>query len=281
MKLEQMDGRVAVITGGSSGVGLAVAKGLARLGAHTILLSRQEGNTKRAVEEVKHVTGSNTVEFALCDITDPVAVHRLIRDFELRFPRIDVMVSAAGSVGETGVTSAGIPRSFATNYLGHFLFVRAALPLMEKALDGRILIVGIAPVLIKRLKNIEYDVVDSKSPSTALMNQAVAWKLLLAHHLAITHPAKPSVNIFHPGLIRSNLLSGGNLALRSIGTVFNIFGKDRCVVAENLASSRSFSGITGQMFDDHSRIVRLPAIITNEHADRVWKASVSITERNS
>ncbi|MFC4453511.1 SDR family NAD(P)-dependent oxidoreductase [Deinococcus sonorensis] len=279
MNVERLDGRIAVVTGGSSGVGLAAAKGLARLGARTILISRREQSAKRAVDEIKRITGNPAVEFALCDLTDPVAVQALIHDLEKQIPHIAVLVSAAGSVGEQGVTSSGIPRAFATNYLGHFFLIRAALPLLNAAPDGRILIVGVMPALIRRLRTVSYSAVGPEMSSTALMNQAVAWKLLLAHHLAVTHPGGPSINVFHPGLIRSNLLSGGTIAAKAIGAIFNRFAKDHCVVVEYLASSSAVTGASGNMFDDRGRRVNLPSIVTAEHADNVWKASVAMTER--
>jgi len=279
MNEERMEGRVVVVTGGSSGVGLAAAKGFARLGARTLLISRQEQRAKRAVDEIKRMTGNNAVEFALCDITDPVSVQALADDLGKRLPCIDVLVSAAGSVGEKSVTSSGIPRSFATNYLGHFFLIRAAFPLLQAAPDGRILIVGVMPALIRRLRDVNYSAVRPGMSSTALMNQAVAWKLLLAYHLAVTHPGGPSINVFHPGLIRSHLLSGGTIAAKTIGAIFNSFANDRCAVVEYLASSSAVTGMSGNMFDDRGRQVKLPSFVTAEHADEVWKASIALAER--
>ncbi|MGY2896709.1 SDR family NAD(P)-dependent oxidoreductase [Deinococcus sp. UYEF24] len=280
MNVERMDGRVVVITGGSSGVGLAVGKGLARLGARTVLVSRHEQNARRAVDEVRRASGSDAVEFAVGDLTDPVAIDTLVRDLGQRLSHIDVLVSAAGSVGETGVTVEGLPRSFATNYLGHFSLIRSALPLLKRAPDGRILVVGAAPFLVKRLRDVNAHAVDPLASASALLGQALAWKLLLAHHLAVSQREGPTMNIFHPGLIRSNLLSERALLLRLFGAASNLVAKDRCAVAEHLASATSVAGVSGQMFDDRGRPVPLPALVTAEHAAEVWKASVALTRRD-
>ncbi|WP_407572762.1 SDR family NAD(P)-dependent oxidoreductase [Deinococcus altitudinis] len=279
MNMERMDGQVVVITGGSSGVGLAVGKGLARLGARTVLISRREQNARHAVDEVRRASGNDAVEFAIGDLTDLVAVKALVSDLERRLPRIDALVSAAGTVGERGVTASGIPRSFATNYLGHFSLIRAALPLLNRAPHGRILVVGAAPALVKQLRAVNYDAVTPEASAAALLTQSLAWKLLLAHHLAVTHPEGPPMTVFHPGLIRSNLLNDLALPLRLVGTVSNLFAKDHCAVAEDLASATPVAGVSGQMVDDHGRRVQLPALVTTEHAARVWRASVAMTER--
>ncbi|THG34035.1 SDR family NAD(P)-dependent oxidoreductase [Glaciibacter flavus] len=274
MDVERMDGRTVAVFGGSSGVGLAVAKGMARLGARTIVISRSVTNGQRAVDTIHtHGRGSGLVESIVGDPSTRTGAELLATALTERTDRLDALVSTAGSIGETGRTAAGVPRVFATNYLVHFQLLRSVLPMLDRTPGSRALMVGVAPALVKRIRNVRLDGVDPNASAAALMTQAVAWKLLLARHLADIRPEGPTVNVFHPGLIRSNLLATQSLPLRLVGSISNMFAKERCTVVEHLASSRSLAGISGRMVDDHGREVALPAIVTAENATAVWTTS--------
>ena len=271
-----MDGKVVAISGGSSGVGLAVAKGLAELGARTVILSRSDANGARAVEAVRAAGSGLSVEAVTGDPSTTEGAALLASTVQERTGGVDVLVSTAGSVGEHGLTEAGIPRVFATNYLTHFQLLRAMLPQLSERPDSRALIVGVAPALVRRIRTVPLDGVDADASTAALMLQSVAWKLLLARHITDAHPGGPSVNVFHPGLIRSNLLATQVAPLRLVGSIMNRFAHDRCAVAENLASSPAASGTSGQMVDNHGRSVPLPSVVTPENASAVWDASVRL-----
>ena len=273
MDVDRMDGKTVAVFGGSSGVGLAVAKGMARLGARTIVISRSAANGQRAVDRIHELSGGGLVESITGDPSTRAGAELLAIALKERADRLDVLVSTAGSVSETGRTADGVPRVFATNYLVHFQLLRSVLPMLDRTHGSRALIVGVAPALVKRIRNVPLDYVDPTASAAALMTQAVAWKLLLARHLADIRPEGPTVNVFHPGLIRSNLLATQSLPLRLVGSISNMFAKERCTVVEHLASSRSLAGISGRMVDDHGREVALPAIVTAENATAVWTTS--------
>src|SRR5438067_13184757 len=95
-ELERMDGKVALVTGATSGIGLAAAEGFARLGAAVRLLARDEERGERARAAIAARTASNDVHVELCDVSDLQAVRRSARSFAANWPRLDVLVNNAG-----------------------------------------------------------------------------------------------------------------------------------------------------------------------------------------
>ena len=95
MKLE---GKTAIITGGSVGIGKAIATTFAREGANMVLISRTRAELTAAMQEITQITEKKIVIFP-ADISDPRAVKKMA-DFTLNeFQRIDILVNCAGIQG--------------------------------------------------------------------------------------------------------------------------------------------------------------------------------------
>jgi meso-butanediol dehydrogenase/(S,S)-butanediol dehydrogenase/diacetyl reductase len=90
MPLERFEGKVALITGGASGIGLATGQRLAAEGASVVLLDRDEAHLVQAVKEVPNAA------YYIGDVTDPDAMIAAIGFAVQRFGRLDVLVTAAG-----------------------------------------------------------------------------------------------------------------------------------------------------------------------------------------
>ncbi|PZF66973.1 hypothetical protein DEJ33_06805 [Curtobacterium sp. MCPF17_047] len=278
METERMEGKTVLISGGSSGVGLAVSKGLARLGARTVLLSRSVDRGRSAVRAVQEAVPGADVDLRIVDLTSSASVTRLTDDLGGTEGRLDVLVNATGSIGERGELQPGISRSFGTNYLTHFLLTRAALPLLHEAPEARVLTVGAAPALIRRLKGFAVDGVDPTASAATLLTQSLAWKLLMARHVSETEDGI-SAAVFHPGLIESELLRQRALPLRLFGSISNRFASDVCPAVDHLASRSMDLGRAGGMYDNHAQTISLPATINTENALRSWDASLSLVEQ--
>ena len=104
MRTERMEGRTVVVSGGASGVGLAAAKGLARLGARTIVVTRSATNGRRAVDDISRDSGSRDVDVVVGDVGSRTGARLVAEAVADRGRGVDVVVSAVGSVGERGLT---------------------------------------------------------------------------------------------------------------------------------------------------------------------------------
>jgi NAD(P)-dependent dehydrogenase (short-subunit alcohol dehydrogenase family) len=125
--------KVAVITGGSRGIGLAMAKAFAGASYGVIVTGRDEARLKQAVAGLKGSGGS--VEGLNCEVSDPSSVQRVFDAIRERHSSIDVLVNNAGVAHEL-LTVDKLPleiwkRVIDTNLTGTFLVTQAALPLMK------------------------------------------------------------------------------------------------------------------------------------------------------
>jgi NAD(P)-dependent dehydrogenase (short-subunit alcohol dehydrogenase family) len=110
-------GRIAVITGASSGLGLETARVLAARGATVVLAGRDAGKIGRAAETIQ----PGQVQTAELDLASLESVRTAAADLTARFPRLDLLINNAGvMMPPYGLTKDGYELQFGTNHLGHF-----------------------------------------------------------------------------------------------------------------------------------------------------------------
>jgi NAD(P)-dependent dehydrogenase (short-subunit alcohol dehydrogenase family) len=136
---EALEGSVVLITGGSRGLGLLLAKEFARIGCRIAICARDEKELERARHELVGVGA--TVETLQCDVTDQLQVEEAVRRTTERFGRVDVLVNNAGiiQVGPVeSMTLGDFERAMDTMYWGSLHAVLAVLPQMLERGAGRI-----------------------------------------------------------------------------------------------------------------------------------------------
>jgi len=138
-----MDGRlpntIAIVTGGSKGIGLAIGKALAREGSHVVLAARALNELHAATEEIRRLGYSASA--VRTDITNDGQVQALVEGTVERYGTVDLLVNNAGigvfaPVAELSV--ADFDAMWNVNMRGVFLATRAVLPAMMKARSGAI-----------------------------------------------------------------------------------------------------------------------------------------------
>lgn len=136
-------GRVAIVTGGTSGIGKEIARGLARAGFLVGIVCRNEMRAAATVEDlVRDVPGAR-VETFLGDLSVQQDVRRVAASLVERFDRLDVLVDNAGvHLTRAKVSADGYDRMIATNHLGPFLLTNLLLGLLEKGAPSRVVVVA-------------------------------------------------------------------------------------------------------------------------------------------
>src|SRR3954454_12432660 len=150
--LERMDGRVALVTGATAGLGLATAIGLARLGAGVRLLARDAQRGEQARAAVIAHSGNRDVSVVLCDLADLGDVRRFAAEFTAREPRLDVLVNNAGVLPRERTTTAdGLELTFAVNVAAPFLLTALLEGLLRSSAPARIINVTSGGMYTRRL----------------------------------------------------------------------------------------------------------------------------------
>lgn len=126
-------GKVALITGASQGIGLAIARSLAAEGCKLIVTGRQTSRLKQSVKALKE-TGMEVLS-CVCDVRDPESVNSLAVAIEGRFHRLDFLINNAGIAHESSTVDKLDYRSWKevidTNLNGLFLVTHTILPLIN------------------------------------------------------------------------------------------------------------------------------------------------------
>lgn len=138
-------GQVAVITGAGRGIGAAIARSLATLGAATALCGRKMealASTAKAIRQAGGGAGGRTEEIP-CDVTDLASVEAAARKIESEFGRVDVLVNNAGIGGFGGPLHQLAPDAWDeilnTNLRGVYYAIHAFAPMMIRAHSGQII----------------------------------------------------------------------------------------------------------------------------------------------
>jgi NAD(P)-dependent dehydrogenase (short-subunit alcohol dehydrogenase family) len=140
--MAKLNGKTALITGSTDGVGCVVAKRLGEAGWRVLVHGRDRGRGERVAAEITDAGGS--AEFLMADLSALADVRRLADAVQKTAPRLDLLINNAG-VGTGGSQAAvrqtstdGYELRFAVNYLAGFLLTHLLLPLVKKSAPARI-----------------------------------------------------------------------------------------------------------------------------------------------
>lgn len=190
-----LDGRIAVVTGASRGIGRATALGLALAGAHVIAVARTVGALEELDDEIKAKGGSATL--VPLDVTDYPGVDRLGAAIHERWKKLDILVGNAGMLGAiTPLSHLDVKvwqDVLAVNVTANWRLIRSLDPLLRQSDAGRALFLtsGITRVFLP------YWGVYSVSKA--------ALEALVRTYAAEIRPSKVTANLFNPGPIRTRL----------------------------------------------------------------------------
>jgi 2-deoxy-D-gluconate 3-dehydrogenase len=139
----ELKGKVAVVTGGNGGIGLGMARGLARAGAHVVVAARNAQKSRAAVSELSRL-GAEAVAVTV-DVADEGSVAALVRATTARWGRLDILVNNAGINIRKPAHELALDewhQVLTTNLTSAFLCSRAVHPLMKAAGGGKIINIG-------------------------------------------------------------------------------------------------------------------------------------------
>jgi len=289
LHLKDMDGTVCVVTGANSGIGKAAAKGLARLGAHVVMVCRNRERGRdaqaeiQAVAQTAHPSHDDVVDLHVADLGVQDEVFRLGETLRTEYDRLDVLVNNAGLyLSEREQTPDGVEKTLAVNHLAPFLLTHLLLPLLKET-AGRAGEARVVTVSSEAHRSASLNFGDLNAEDDYGMLQAYGQSklanILFTHELARRlHDTGVTANCVHPGVVATKIWRGSDWFSR-LARLFTWFYKSPEEGAEGvlyLAASEEVKDTTGQYFDGTEPVNPSPAAFDEKAAARLWRESLDL-----
>lgn len=275
-----LTGRVCVVTGASSGIGLETARGLARMGARVLLVGRHATRLDAARAAIARTTGNTQLETYVADLASQRDVRRIAADVAARHHRLHVLVNNAGLIARTRtVTEDGLELQLAVNHLAPFLLTHLLIDRLMAAGGARIVNVASAVEALGRIDFADLGSEAGYDANVAYCQSKLANVMFtyeLARRLASTGM---TANCLHPGAIATGLLAEYFGRSRGWAAVARIKYPGPAAGAKTgiyLASSPDVAAMSGRFFEDCAP--RASSLASQDVASqqRLWAVSETL-----
>lgn len=284
-----MDRRVCIVTGATSGIGKATALELASKGATVVLICRNRQKGENTIREIRSLTRSDTTDFMVADLSSQQQVRAVAAEFGAKYQRLDVLINNAGATFAKRAESVdGIEMSLAINHLAPFLLTNLLLDKLKTTDDARI--VNVNSDAHERGK-IDFDDLQMRRRyphgvgMRAYANAKLA-NLLTVYELArrLRH-TKVTVNALHPGYVATNIvtLDGATGPLRllkpfwGLAMRFILTPEQGAATSIHLACSPQVIDMSGRYFVKCVPNASSPTSGNRELQRRMWEVSEQLT----
>src|SRR5262245_48690463 len=277
-----MHGKICVVTGATSGIGLVTAQALARQNATLIVIARNAERGAATVSRIQQETGNSAVELMVADLSAQDQVRQLAKEIQHRFARLDVLVDNAGAFfARRQLSQDGLEMTFALNHLAYFLLTNLLLDPLRAADSARIVNVSSEAHRRARLDFSDLQVQHRYTGWRAYARSKLA-NILFTYELARRLAGTGIVaNALHPGFVATNF--GRNN--RSITAAFFRILQLAAISPEEgaqtiiyLASSPVVKGVTGEYFVKQQVVRSSQASYDRLAAERLWQVSAELTQ---
>ena len=284
MLTAQMNGKVVIVTGANAGIGKAAASKLAEMGAHIIMVARDERRGQLAQQEIKTASGSTRVDLLIADLSSQQSIRQLATSIQHGYERVDVLLNNAGGVwGERRLTVYGIEYTFALNHLGYFLLTQLLLDLLKRSAPARIINVSSGAHNSGHINFDDLQGVQKYSPMTAYSQSKLA-NVLFTYELARRlEGTNVTVNCLHPGFVNTRFGRDGDLS-GLVGKLLPLVSRFMARTPERgadtavyLASDPQFAQVTGKYFDTRKDTRSSSESYDTAIAARLWTMSEEMT----
>jgi NAD(P)-dependent dehydrogenase (short-subunit alcohol dehydrogenase family) len=258
-RLPDRAGCVALVTGGTDGVGREIAEQLATTGATVVLPARNRAKAERVRGEIAATTRNDDVHVVDLDLADLASVRRAADDVLARWDRLDLLVldAAHQAHGARTVTADGLESTFGVNHVAHALLVSLLEGHVRASAPSRIVVV--ASEAHRRAKGgLDFDdlnMATGRFRPTMAYNRSKLANILYARELARRLVGSGvDVNAVHPGgvdtpMMRANFDRPVLRHLYPVARPLFISPADAAAGVLRVALDPSLSGTTGQYFE--------------------------------
>lgn len=225
--MNRLENKVAVVTGGGSGIGRAICLRFAQEGARVAVVSNVAAEVERVAEEIR-LLGADARSYPV-DVTDAAAVRALADEVHAAFGKIDVLVTSAGVMGErtfiVNTSEDGWRRTMAVNLDATFFCIKAFLPRMTEQRSGRVITISSTSGKLPAAMNADY---------AASKHGVIGLTRALALELGLLGMSGITANAICPGSTRTPMIAEITERMRAMtGESAEQFLHDR-VASKNL-----------------------------------------------
>ncbi len=276
-----MHGKICVVTGATSGIGLVTAQVLAQQGATLIIVARNAERGAATVRRIRQETGNAEVELMVADLSVQAQVRRLASEIQQRIVRLDVLVNNAGAFfARRQLSQDGLEMTFALNHLAYFLLTNLLVDSLKAADSARIVNVSSEAHRRAHLDFADLQWERHYTGWRAYARSKLA-NILFTYELARRLTGTGIVtNALHPGFVATNF--GRNN--RGIAATFirilqlaAISPQEGAQTIIYLASSPVVKGVTGQYFIKQQVVRSSQVSYDGAAAERLWQLSAEMT----
>jgi NAD(P)-dependent dehydrogenase (short-subunit alcohol dehydrogenase family) len=271
-----VDGRTALVTGATAGIGRALAAALAAEGLTVGIVARDRDRGGAARREIAAATGNDRVELFVGDLSSMTSVRALAVAVAEAHPALDILVHAAAVyTPRRSVTTDGFETMFATNFLGPFLLTNLLLDGLRAAQAGRVLVLS-APSTVR----LDFDDLqgEHRFRSLTAFGASKAADLLFAFELARRlESTRVTVNAVHPGLVRTNLMRGAPAPVRWATWLVSAPPARAAAAIVPLALAAAYEGRSGRFYTAGREIEPPPYTRDPMVGRRLWTVGATLT----
>ena len=246
-----LSGRVALITGANTGIGLVTARELAARGAQVFIACRSAERAAPALASIRNASGNNQVEALSLDLGDLASVRQCAQAFLARGLPLHLLINNAGLAGARGLTTSGFEMAFGVNHVGHFSLTQLLLPRLRSAAPARI--VTVASRAHTRARGIDFATVRQPTKARTGLPEYGVSKLAnvlfsaeLGRRLAGSGVATYAL---HPGVVASDVWRSVPWPFRSLMKLTMISTEEGAATTLHCATSADVASETGLYYD--------------------------------
>lgn len=278
----EMQDKICMVTGATSGMGLETARGLAKMGATIILVGRNRGKGEAVQKEIQESSGNSKVDLMAADLSSQSDIHRLTDEFKAKYDRLHVLVNNAGGIfSKRETTVDGLEMTFALDHLAYFLLTNLLLDTLQASAPARIINISSQAESGGRI-NFDDLQAEKRYSSWAAYAQAKLANVLFTYELAHRLEGMGvTANAVIPGPVATNFGQNNGGIFKLIGPLFSVFGltaEQGAQTAIWLASSAKLEGVTGKAFyrlqEKHTSTKSHNVAIQR----RLWEVSAELTK---